>query len=139
MDESSTAVQSTRTRLSFSGPEAPKDRLGLAAIDGVIFNHLYFNSTETPLATMPLGAVKQVEVVYGPMGVINIITENDAAADGSYATARLLAGSRTLTGIDLHLQALVPVTARSTLRSGPTTQSLRAAVVNPDGLRGAVL
>src|SRR4051794_19377430 len=75
----------------------------LVMVDGVVFNHLYFGSTETPLATVPLSNIKQVEVVYGPasavygadasMGVINVITNKDRPTDGSYASARLAYGT----------------------------------------------
>jgi outer membrane receptor for ferrienterochelin and colicins len=75
----------------------------LVMVDGVVFNHLYFETTETPLTTVPLSNIKQVEIVYGPasavygadasMGVINVITNKDRPTDGSYASARLAYGT----------------------------------------------
>jgi outer membrane receptor for ferrienterochelin and colicins len=75
----------------------------LVMVDGVVFNHLYFGSTETPFATVPLSNIKQVEIVYGPasavygadasMGVINVITNKDRPTDGSSSSARLAYGT----------------------------------------------
>lgn len=58
----------------------------LFMIDGVVFNHLYFNSTYI-MAAVPLSNIEQIEIVYGPsssvyganafMGVVNIITKKD--------------------------------------------------------------
>jgi len=74
----------------------------LVMIDGVIFNHLYFNTADV-LATFPLSDVERVEVVYGPassvyganafMGVINVITKSDALENGTSATVKFGAGS----------------------------------------------
>lgn len=74
----------------------------LVMIDGVIFNHLYFNTADV-LATFPLSDVDRVEVVYGPassvyganafMGVINVITKSDALENGTSANVKLGAGS----------------------------------------------
>jgi outer membrane receptor protein involved in Fe transport len=74
----------------------------LVMIDGVIFNHLYFNTADV-LATFPLSDVERVEVVYGPassvyganafMGVVNVITRMDALQDGTSASVKLGAGS----------------------------------------------
>ena len=79
------------------------DEAFLMMVDGVELNHLYFNSTETPLATLPLSNIKQVEVIYGPasvsyganaaMGVINVITIKDEATNGSYASTHLAVGT----------------------------------------------
>jgi outer membrane receptor for ferrienterochelin and colicins len=84
----------------------------LLMVDGVVFNHLYFGSTETPLATVPLSNIKQVEIVYGPasavygadaaMGVINVITNKDRPTDGSYASARLAYGTNNTRIADLN-------------------------------------
>jgi outer membrane receptor for ferrienterochelin and colicins len=75
----------------------------LVLVDGVVFNHLYFATPETAMATVPLSNIKQVEVVYGPasavyganasMGVINVITNKDRPANGSYSSARLAYGT----------------------------------------------
>ena len=75
----------------------------LILVDGLVFNHLYFNSGEAPLVSGPLANVRQIEVVYGPassvyganafMGVINIITTKDRPTDGAAADVRLTAGS----------------------------------------------
>jgi outer membrane receptor for ferrienterochelin and colicins len=84
----------------------------LFMVDGVVFNHLYFGSTETPLTTVPLSNIKQVEIVYGPasavygadaaMGVINVITNKDRSTDGTYASARLAYGSNKTRIADLN-------------------------------------
>lgn len=60
----------------------------LLMVDGIVFNHLYFNTTDI-LAAIPMSSVERVEVVYGPasavyganasMGVINVITGGDAS------------------------------------------------------------
>lgn len=74
----------------------------LVMVDGVAFNHLWFDTADTPLVTYPLSAIERVEVVYGPasalygsnafMGVINIITRK-AAQDGFQIHGRLTGGS----------------------------------------------
>jgi outer membrane receptor protein involved in Fe transport len=74
----------------------------LVMVDGVIFNHLYFNTADV-LATFPLSDVERVEVVYGPassvyganafMGVINVITRGDALENGTHASVKLGGGS----------------------------------------------
>jgi outer membrane receptor for ferrienterochelin and colicins len=73
----------------------------LLLVDGVVMNHLYFNTADL-IATMPLANIERVEVVYGPassvyganafMGVINIITLR-APARGSAGSASIAAGS----------------------------------------------
>lgn len=74
----------------------------LVMIDGVVFNHLYFNTADV-LVTFPVSNVERVEIVYGPassvygasafMGVINVITKNDALQNGSHETLMAGAGS----------------------------------------------
>lgn len=75
----------------------------LVLVDGVEFNHLWYNTADTPLVTYPLSAVERVEVVYGPassvyganafMGVINIISKRAAPGGGFAARGKLTAGS----------------------------------------------
>lgn len=75
----------------------------LVMVDGQAFNHLWFNTADTPLVTYPVSAVERVEVVYGPasavygtnafMGVINLITRRAPAADGFSLRGGLTAGS----------------------------------------------
>lgn len=75
----------------------------LVMIDGVVFNHLYFNTADTPLVATPLSNIERIEVVYGPassvyganafMGVINIITMNDRPGDGSSQRVGMTGGS----------------------------------------------
>src|SRR5207344_324211 len=75
----------------------------LILLDGVVFNHLYFNTAEVGLTTFPLSNVERVEVVYGPassvygpnafMGVINVITRPETPAPGATHHVSLTAGS----------------------------------------------
>ncbi|HTL99306.1 MAG TPA: TonB-dependent receptor [Holophagaceae bacterium] len=74
----------------------------LVMVDGVVFNHLWFDTADTPLVTYPLSAIERVEVVYGPasalygsnafMGVINIITRKPEQ-DGFQIHGRITGGS----------------------------------------------
>ncbi len=74
----------------------------LVMVDGMAFNHLWFNTADTPMVTYPLSAIERVEVVYGPasavyganafMGVINLITRK-AKADGASVRGKLTQGS----------------------------------------------
>lgn len=74
----------------------------LVMLDGIVLNHLYFNTADV-LVTLPLSNVERIEVVYGPassvygpnafVGVINVITVQDAPRSGSYESVRLSAGS----------------------------------------------
>lgn len=74
----------------------------LLLVDGVVFNHLYFNTADV-MVTFPLTEIERVEVVYGPassvygpnafMGVINIITRSDRLQPGSAADVRMAGGS----------------------------------------------
>lgn len=74
----------------------------LVMIDGMIFNHLYFNTGDV-LATFPLSNIDRVEVVYGPassvyganafMGVINVITGRNFPEQGSHAQGAITGGS----------------------------------------------
>jgi len=81
----------------------------LIMIDGVVFNHLYFNTADL-MTTFPLTNVERIEVVYGPassvyganafMGVINVITRNDELQPGFYETTTLAAGSNEARLVD---------------------------------------
>ena len=81
-------------------------------IDGVVFNHLYFNTADV-LVTFPLTNVERVEVVYGPassvygasafMGVINVITRSDALQNGTHETMTVGAGSNEARLLDASL------------------------------------
>lgn len=74
----------------------------LVLVDGVGFNHLWYDTADTALVTYPISAVERVEVVYGPasalyganafMGVINIITRRPSA-DGTEVHGRFTGGS----------------------------------------------
>lgn len=74
----------------------------LLLVDGLVTNHLYFNTADV-LVTLPLSNVERVEVVYGPassvyganafMGVINVITLRDRPRSGTYAAGFLAGGS----------------------------------------------
>lgn len=82
----------------------------LVMIDGVVFNHLYFNTADTPLVATPLSNIDHLEIVYGPassvyganafMGVINIITLKDRPDDGSFQSVRMTGGSQNLRVVD---------------------------------------
>ncbi|HJW72146.1 MAG TPA: TonB-dependent receptor [Geothrix sp.] len=75
----------------------------LVLVDGIEFNHLWYNTADTPLVTYPLSAVERVEVVYGPassvyganafMGVINIIARKVAPEGAFTARGKLTSGS----------------------------------------------
>lgn len=75
----------------------------LVMVDGVAFNHLWFNTADTPLVSYPVSAVERVEVVYGPasavygsnafMGVINLITRPAPAAEGFAVRGGLTGGA----------------------------------------------
>ncbi|MBZ0111825.1 MAG: TonB-dependent receptor [Thermoanaerobaculia bacterium] len=77
----------------------------LLLLDGVVLNHLYFNSADVMMA-IPLSSIERVEVVYGPassvygpnafMGVIQIVTRRGE----DYATARGELGEHSRTGFD---------------------------------------
>lgn len=83
----------------------------LLMLDGVIFNHLYFNQEEI-IAAMPMSNIAQVEVVYGPasavygpnafVGVINVITRQDRADDGHHLDGRISVGSFQSRTADFH-------------------------------------
>jgi outer membrane cobalamin receptor len=74
----------------------------LVLLDGIVLNHLYFNTADV-LVTLPLSNVERVEVVYGPassvygpnafMGVINVITTREGKSPGASAEGRLTAGT----------------------------------------------
>lgn len=84
----------------------------LIMVDGVILNHLYFNTADV-MVTLPLSNVERVEIVYGPasavygpnafMGVINVITVEDKPASGAYQDVRLTAGSNDTRIADVQL------------------------------------
>lgn len=71
----------------------------LVMVDGMVQNHLYFNTGDVPLVALPLSNIERVEVVYGPassvyganafMGVINVLTTKDRPEEGSFARATL--------------------------------------------------
>jgi outer membrane receptor protein involved in Fe transport len=75
----------------------------LVMVDGVAYNHLWFNTADTPLVSYPLSAVERVEVVYGPasavygtnafMGVINLITRAGPGPEGFSFRGKLGGGS----------------------------------------------
>lgn len=79
----------------------------LVMIDGVVFNHLYFNTADV-LVTFPIADVDRVEVVYGPassvygasafMGLINVITKthDNATIGGGTDAMRIGDGSFSL-------------------------------------------
>ncbi|MFC1853768.1 TonB-dependent receptor plug domain-containing protein [candidate division CSSED10-310 bacterium] len=84
----------------------------LVMIDGIVYNHLYYNTADIPLITVSLSNIERVEVVYGPassvyganafMGVINVITLKDKANDGASVTVRMSGGSNETRIADLN-------------------------------------
>ena len=74
----------------------------LLMVDGLILNHLYYNSAEI-LPSIPIAAVQRIEVVYGPassiyganafMGVINIITTRETTKEGTQFFSDLTLGA----------------------------------------------
>jgi len=84
----------------------------LIMVDGQIFNHLWFNATWVPLASIPLSNIDHVEVVYGPasaiygsnafMGVVNVVTVKgyESAPTGR---VDLISGSLDRGGADLSI------------------------------------
>lgn len=83
----------------------------LILVDGLPFNHLYFNTADV-LVTFPLAAIERVEVVYGPtssvyganafMGVINVITHGPAPPHGASGQTLVTAGSFGSRIADVH-------------------------------------
>lgn len=81
----------------------------LLMIDGQVFNHLWYNTIDEPLTTLPLTNIQQIEVVYGPasavygpnafMGVINVITSRGGGKTQE-ASVDLIAGSLNQHGVD---------------------------------------
>jgi outer membrane receptor protein involved in Fe transport len=75
----------------------------LVMVDGIVFNSLYYVDGDAPLASMPMSNIERVEVVFGPassvygpnafMGVVNVITRQDLAGDGTLEHARVSVGT----------------------------------------------
>lgn len=86
----------------------------LLMLDGVIFNHLYFNEADVLIA-FPLSNIDRVEIVYGPassiygpnafMGVINVLTRNGLTEDGFALSADLSSGSFNSRLVDAGLRS----------------------------------
>lgn len=84
----------------------------LLMLDGIVVNHLYFNTADGPLASLPLAHVERIEVVYGPAsalyganalrGVINVITIRNVDQEGLTGQATLAAGRWERKVSDLH-------------------------------------
>ncbi|MFN4292377.1 MAG: TonB-dependent receptor plug domain-containing protein [Permianibacter sp.] len=83
----------------------------LLLLDGLPLNHLYFNQAEI-ISALPMSQIQQVEVVYGPaavvyganafVGVINVITRQSAATDGSHFSGHVRRGSFDQQTADFH-------------------------------------
>ncbi len=77
----------------------------LVMVDGVVQNDMYFSETVQTMIVMPITHVNRIEIVYGPassvyganafMGVINVITENKLAYDGTKFNAFINQGFNT--------------------------------------------
>ncbi len=84
----------------------------LLLLDGLVVNHLYFNSVDGPLAALPLSNVDRIEVVYGPAsalyganalrGVVHVITVRNSEHEGVSGRATLAAGRWDRKVADLH-------------------------------------
>ncbi len=84
----------------------------LILVDGLVFNHLYFNVSDI-MASFPLGNIERVEIVYGPassvyganalMGVINVITRKPPAGDNLGGRFEIAAESKTAAQGELQL------------------------------------
>jgi outer membrane receptor protein involved in Fe transport len=84
----------------------------LLMLDGLVLNHLYFNTADGALAALPLSNVERLEVVYGPAsalyganalrGVINVITRRNVDQEGVSGNATLAAGRWDRKVADLH-------------------------------------
>lgn len=104
-------------------------------VDGLPFNHLYFNLAEHVLLSIPMSAIDRVEVVYGPassvygsnafMGVINVLTRHRQAGEGTQLRGALMTGSNARRIADLS----------ASFRQGEITFTLAAKLDNgsPDG------
>lgn len=82
----------------------------LVMVDGMAYNHLWYNTVDKPLTCIPLSNVDRIEVVYGPasavyganafQGVINVITSK--GEDKPVTTnLNVVAGSFGKRGFDL--------------------------------------
>ncbi|MBN2486875.1 MAG: TonB-dependent receptor [Bacteroidales bacterium] len=79
----------------------------LFMVDGIIYNHLWFNEAIAQNA-VPLSNVERIEIVYGPassvyganafMGVINVITAKDKETDGTSANISVTLGKNSFNG-----------------------------------------
>jgi outer membrane receptor for ferrienterochelin and colicins len=102
----------------------------LLMLDGIVINHLYFNTADGPLAALPLANVERIEVVYGPAsalygadalrGIINVITVRNVDQEGFTGKSVLAAGQWERRVADLHAfykmgDARFSITARSEL------------------------
>ena len=82
----------------------------LIMVDGMVFNHLWYNQTDSATTPLPLSNIERVEVVYGPasamygpnafMGVINVIT-GKGTPNTTSLKVNLSGGSFQQRGIDL--------------------------------------
>ncbi len=112
----------------------------LLLLDGLVLNHLYFNTADGPLAALPLSNVERIEVVYGPAsalyganalrGVINVITVRNADQEGLAGRATLASGrwGRKVADVNAFYKTgelRFSVTARSELGSLDSTASNR--------------
>jgi outer membrane receptor protein involved in Fe transport len=108
----------------------------LILVDGLVFNHLYFNISDI-MATFPLGSIERVEIVYGPassvyganafMGVINVITRKAPAGNSLSGRVELAGESRTAAQGEMQLLA----------RSGDFNFSLSARLSDGSAQPGA--
>ena len=83
----------------------------LVMVDGLVLNHLWYNTADVPLVTVPLSGIERVEIVYGPasavyganafVGVINVITRKAGVGEGAAGQGTLTHGSFGTRALDL--------------------------------------
>ena len=82
----------------------------LVMVDGLVLNHLWFNTADVPLVALPMANVDRVEIVYGPasavyganafVGVINVITQRTRPGAGLTGQGSLTNGSFGTRAVD---------------------------------------
>ena len=84
----------------------------LLLIDGIVFNHLYFDNTNF-IPTIPISNIERIEIVYGPassiygvnalMGVVNVITAKERKENGTFVNSNISVGFNNYYAADINL------------------------------------